>query len=106
LERLRDGLTISDDRERLDIDRICAWLGESYWADDRDRAAIERSLVHSFPYGVYLSTGAQVALARATRDADGVYERVGFGLLRVPATWMEIDNRANRPSPEDVGPRR
>jgi GNAT superfamily N-acetyltransferase len=153
LERLRDGLTISDDRERLDIDRICAWLAESYWARDRDRATVERSLAHSFPYGVYLDTGEQVALARATsdlasfawlgdvvvedswrgkgiggwlvasvvehlaslgvarfvlatRDAHGVYERVGFGPLRVPATWMEIDNRATRPSPADVQPRR
>jgi GNAT superfamily N-acetyltransferase len=153
LELMRDGLTLSDDRERLDLDRICAWLAESYWANDRDRATIERSLAHSLPYGVYLSTGEQVAVARATtdlasfawlgdvvvdaawrgqgiggwlvasvvehlgslgvprfvlatRDAHGVYERIGFAPLRVPATWMEIDTRATRPSPEDVRPPR
>jgi len=144
-----DGLTISDDRARLDVDRISAWLAESYWANDRDRATIERSLANSRAYGVYLPSGEQVALARActdlasfawladvvvdaswrgrgiggwlvesvvehlaglgvprlvltTRDAHGVYERIGFGPLRVPATWMEIDRRANRPNHDDV----
>lgn len=148
-----DGLTISDDRARLDLDRICAWLAESYWASDRDRVTIERSLANSIPYGGYLPSGEQVGLARvttdlasfawlgdvvidaawrgrgigrwlvgsvvehltglgvprfvlATRDAHGVYERSGFGPLRVPAIWMEIDNRANRPSPDDVAPAR
>lgn len=144
-----DGLTISDDAARLDIDRICAWLAASYWANERDRATIERSLANSRPYGVYAPAGEQVALARVTtdlasfawiadvfvdeawrgkgigtwlmralvddlvalgvprlvlttRDAHGVYERVGFGPLRVPATWMEIDTRRNRPDPGDV----
>ncbi len=144
-----DGLTISDDPALLDIDRICAWLAASYWANERDRATIERSIEHSRPYGVYAPDGAQIALARVTtdlasfawigdvvvddawrgkgigtwlmravvdhlsaqgvprlvlttRDAHGVYERIGFEPLRVPATWMEIDVRRNRPSPGDV----
>ncbi|MGI8870690.1 MAG: GNAT family N-acetyltransferase [Mycobacteriales bacterium] len=33
----------------------------------------------------------------ATRDAHGVYEQVGFRPLRVPETWMEIDDRPTRP---------
>lgn len=150
--RRGDGLTISDNPALLDVDRIAGWLAASYWASDRDRAAVERSLAHSAPYGVYLASGEQVALARAitdlasfawlgdvvvdgawrgrgigrwlvatvvdhlaglgvprfvlaTRDAHGVYERVGFEPLRVPATWMEIDRRATRPSPADVRPR-
>lgn len=142
--RRDDGLTISDEPGRLDVDAICAWLASSYWANDRDRATVERSLANSAPYGVYSPDGAQVALARvttdfasfawigdvfvdqawrgrgigtwlvgsavarlrglgvprfvlATRDAHGVYERLGFGPLRVPATWMEIDERPNHP---------
>jgi GNAT superfamily N-acetyltransferase len=154
LEQHRDdGLTISDDRSRLDVDRICAWLAESYWANDRDRPTIERSLANSMPYGVYAPDGEHVALARvttdlasfawladvvvdpawrgkgigtwlvatvvehlrdcgvprfmlATRDAHGVYERVGFTSLRVPEIWMEIDTRLNRPSTQDVQPPR
>ena len=63
-----DGLTISDDRSRLDLDRICAWLATSYWANDRDRATIERSIANSSTYGVYTPEGEQVALTRATTD--------------------------------------
>ncbi len=144
-----DGLIMSDDPARLDIDRICVWLASSYWANERDRVTIERSIANSRPYGVYTPAGEHVALARVTtdlasfawigdvvvdeawrgkgigtwlmrevvdhlaaigvprlvlttRDAHGVYERIGFGPLRVPATWMEIDTRRNRPNPEDV----
>jgi GNAT superfamily N-acetyltransferase len=144
-----DGLTLSDDPRRLDVDRIHRWLAESYWANDRDRATIERSLAHSYPIGVYAPGGEQVALARATtdhatfawigdvlvdeawrgkgigtwlvgvlvdelrergvprfllgtRDAHGVYERVGFSALRVPEIYMEIDDRNTRPQLGDV----
>ncbi|MCU1655527.1 MAG: histone acetyltransferase and related acetyltransferase [Pseudonocardiales bacterium] len=147
--RRADGLTIADDRSMLEIDRICAWLAESYWAHDRDRPTIERSLANSYPYGVYRPSGEQIALARATtdlasfawlgdvvvdadwrgrgigswlvrtvvdhlaglgvprfalttRDAHGVYEPIGFGSLRVPETWMEIDVRTVRPNHDDV----
>jgi len=88
-----DGLVLSDDAIRLDIDRICAWLAESYWAVGRDRATIERSIAHSYPYGVYAPGGEQVALARATTDlatfawigdviVDGAWRGKGIG------TWM------------------
>ena len=150
LKRTRDdGLTISDDRARLDIDRICGWLASSYWANDRERSVVEQTLMNSLPFGVYTPEGEQVALTRAitdeasfawladvivddawrgrgigtwlvrsvvdhlsdlgvprfllaTRDAHGVYERVGFSALRIPEIWMEIDTRVNRPEPADV----
>ncbi|MDT4894438.1 MAG: hypothetical protein QOE97_3473 [Pseudonocardiales bacterium] len=144
-----DGLTLSDDPSCLDVERIHRWLAGSYWASDRDRTTIERSLHHSYPMGVYAPGGEQVALARATtdfasfawigdvvvdeawrgkgigtwlvgvllaelrargvprfalgtRDAHGVYERVGFTGLRLSATWMEIDDRSTRPQASDV----
>jgi GNAT superfamily N-acetyltransferase len=144
-----DGFVISTDKSRLDVDRICAWLAASYWANERDRATVERSIANSLCFGVYAPSGEQVALARVTtdlasfawigdvvvddrwrgrglgtwlmrtmveqlrqagvprivlttRDAHGLYERVGFAPLRVPATWMEIDTRRNRPHPDDV----
>ncbi|SOD72337.1 acetyltransferase (GNAT) family protein [Jatrophihabitans sp. GAS493] len=143
-----DGVQISTDPARLDLDRICDWLASSYWASERSPDDVERSLGNSYPFGVY-AEGAQVALARvtsdlvsfawigdvfvderwrgrrighwlvetvvaelgrlgvprfvlATRDAHRVYADVGFTALRVPETWMEIDTRANRPSPADV----
>jgi GNAT superfamily N-acetyltransferase len=148
-----DGLVISDDKSLLDVDRIAAWLAASYWANDRDRATIEKSIANSYTVGVYAPSGEQDALARATtdyasfawigdvvvdeqwrgkgigtwlmqilvdelrargvprfalgtRDAHGVYEKVGFEPLRVVDVWMEIDDRQNRPSAEDVTLRR
>ena len=41
-------------------------------------------------------------LVLTTRDAHGVYAALGFGPLRVPQTWMEIDVRATRPDASDV----
>ncbi len=147
--RRRDGYLISDDRQRLDLDRIAAWLARSYWASDRDRTTIERSIAASRTYGVYTADGTQVGLARVTtddasfawigdvvidetergnglgtwlvgavvehlralgvprfllgtRDAHGVYARLGFEPLRVPEIYMEIDERPTRPSRTDV----
>jgi GNAT superfamily N-acetyltransferase len=143
-----DGLTLSDDVARLDLDRVHAWLVASYWASDRDRPTLEHSIANSLNYGVYAPAGEQIAFARvvtdratfawicdvvvdeawrgkgignwlmrsvidavaehgvsrtvlATRDAHGVYERVGFTALRYPQFWMEIDRRRNRPRPLD-----
>ncbi len=147
--RRRDGYLISDDRHRLDLDRIAGWLAVSYWASDRDRAAIERSIAMSRTYGLYEPGGTQVGLTRVTtddvsfawigdvvvaepqrgiglgtwmvgtvvehlrslgvprfllgtRDAHGVYARLGFEPLRVPEIYMEIDERPTRPSRTDV----
>lgn len=78
-----DGLRISTDPARLDLDRITGWHAESYWASDRDRPTIERSPANSVAFGVY--------------------ERVGFSALSIPEIWMEIDRRATRPGRDDVG---
>ena len=63
-----DGLVISDDPARLDIARIRAWLGDSYWAADRSAEAIEVSIANSRSYGVYTADDLQVALTRVTTD--------------------------------------
>lgn len=63
-----DGLVISDDRDRLDVDRIHGWLLSSYWAADRDRPAVERTIANSAAFGVYDPAGEQVAFARAVTD--------------------------------------
>ena len=63
-----DGLILSDDATRLDVDRIHAWLAASYWAGGRDRPTIERSIAGSLAYGVYAPGGEQVAFARVVTD--------------------------------------
>jgi len=67
LEVHRDGLTISTDPHRLDLDTICDFLAQSYWAQTRSRRTIQRSLRHSLVFGVY-DQERQVALARLVTD--------------------------------------
>jgi GNAT superfamily N-acetyltransferase len=82
--RRDDGLMISDDRDRLDIGRIRAWLAESYWASDRSADAIDRSIANSEVYGVYTPAGEQVALTRATTDLASF---AWLGDVVVQETW-------------------
>jgi len=144
-----DGFVLTDDKARLDLDRIRRWLADSYWAANRTAEMITKSIAHSSTYGVYAPSGEQVALTRATtdyatfawlgdvvvdpewrglgigkwlvgevvadlrtqgvprfvlatRDAHTVYETVGFEAVRYPSFWMELDLRADRPTPVDA----
>lgn len=67
IENQKDDLTLSTDPDRLDIDAICDFLSQAYWADTRSRATIERSLKNSLVFGVY-DGDHQVALARVVTD--------------------------------------
>jgi N-acetylglutamate synthase-like GNAT family acetyltransferase len=60
-------LTLSTDPIRLDISIICDFLAQSYWADTRSRATIERSLKNSLVFAVY-DLGRMVAMARVVSD--------------------------------------
>jgi GNAT superfamily N-acetyltransferase len=62
------GWELSTDRRRLDIDRVHGWLRESYWASDRDRATVVRSIESSLCYGLYQHDAGQIAFARAVTD--------------------------------------
>jgi GNAT superfamily N-acetyltransferase len=73
LARRDDGLEISTDRDRLDVDRVVRWLSdESYWAAGRPRDVVERSLAGSLNLGVHAPTAdggfEQVGLARVVTD--------------------------------------
>jgi GNAT superfamily N-acetyltransferase len=63
----RYNFTISTDPSRLDVDRICGFLARSYWANDRPRERIERSLANSLVFGMYDET-RQIGLARVVTD--------------------------------------
>lgn len=146
-----DGLTLSDDPARIELDRCVSWLATSYWASDRTSEQIARSFAGSRVFGVYDAQGNQLALARAvtdgasfcwigdvfveesargrgigswlvaslverlraegvprfllgTRDAHGVYARIGFTALQVPEVYMELDVRSTRPTRHNVDP--
>ena len=42
-------IELSDDRDRLQFDRIHAWLASSYWSPGVDRAVVERAAAGSHP---------------------------------------------------------
>ncbi|WP_375288423.1 GNAT family N-acetyltransferase [Sphingomonas sp.] len=57
----------SDDRARLDVPRIHAWLAGSYWSPGIARETVERALAGSHPLGAFRD-GAQVGYARIISD--------------------------------------
>lgn len=63
---------ISDDKEKLQIDRICALLSTTYWAKGRKRETIEKTLGASLCFGIYRG-GRQVGFARCVTDYATIY---------------------------------
>jgi GNAT superfamily N-acetyltransferase len=65
---LPDGTVISDDPARLDLALIHGFLSEqSYWAQGRPRAMVERTVAFSLCLGAYGPQG-QIGFARAVTD--------------------------------------
>jgi GNAT superfamily N-acetyltransferase len=59
---------ISTDKARLDIDLIHGFLAtQSYWVPGISRSDVEKSIQHSFCFGLY-SQGRQAGFARAVTD--------------------------------------
>ncbi len=67
IESQKDNLILSTDPNRLDIDEICRFLAQAYWADTRSRKTIERSLKNSLVFAVH-DGERQVAMARVVTD--------------------------------------
>lgn len=67
ITRQHQDYTLSDDRARLDLDAIHAFLSRSYWAAGIPRATLERALSNSLCFGVYLGA-EQVGFARLVTD--------------------------------------
>ena len=66
---------VSDERERLELEVIHAFLSRSYWAPGIPLAVVARSLEHSLPFGLYRTDGdaaeerlRQVGFARVITD--------------------------------------
>lgn len=58
---------ISTDPERLDLEAIVRLLRTTYWAAQRPREVIEKSIRHSLCFGLYWR-GAQVGFGRVVTD--------------------------------------
>ena len=63
----RDEYELTDDKTRLDLDAVCAWLNGTYWAAHRPREVIEQSLQHSVCFGLFHGE-RQIGFARAVTD--------------------------------------
>jgi GNAT superfamily N-acetyltransferase len=60
---------ISTDRELLDLDFICGALAGSYWAQNRPRPVVEKSIRNSVCFGLYeRRSRRQVGFARLVTD--------------------------------------
>lgn len=73
-QMLPDDLEVSSDPARIDRDLVYGFLSTSYWAYERPRDVVERSILNSLVFGAY-SSGRQVAFARVITD------RAVFGYL-------------------------
>lgn len=67
MEQYWDKFLISDNPALLQADAIYAMLHKSYWANERTRETILRSIAHSLCFGAY-HEGEQVGFARCITD--------------------------------------
>jgi GNAT superfamily N-acetyltransferase len=64
---------VSTEAGLLDVDFICAAIARSYWAPDRPRAVIEKTIRNSLCFGLYEKrSGRQVGFARVVTDGATV----------------------------------
>jgi ribosomal protein S18 acetylase RimI-like enzyme len=67
VEHSRNGLTLSTDRARIDVDGVRALLHASHWGGGVTRDVLERSIENSVCVGVY-DGARQLGFARAVTD--------------------------------------
>src|SRR4029078_12040019 len=65
----RDGYELDDDRRRLDVDAIWAYLREAYWSENVPRDVVARAIEGSLCLGLYAPDGKQAGFARAVTDS-------------------------------------
>jgi len=67
-----DKYLISDDKTKIQVKKVCQLLSKSYWAKDRPREIIEKSIINSICFGVYENEN-QIGFARCVTDYSTVY---------------------------------
>ena len=70
---LPGGYELDDDRERIDVDAVHGYLsGESYWATDRPRGLVERSVRGAARVVGLYAGDEQVGFARVVSDGFSI----------------------------------
>ena len=67
MEQRYQEFLLSDEKEHIQLERVCAMLVNTYWANKRGRETIERSIKNSLCIGVYCN-GEQIGFARCVTD--------------------------------------
>ena len=62
-----NAIELDDDKARLDVAQVHAWLASSYWCPGIERGVLERAIAGSHCLGAYRD-GRQVGFARAITD--------------------------------------
>ncbi len=68
---IRDAYSISDDRTRIDTDVVHAFLTQSYWAKGIKRERVQRSIDHSFSFGLF-EGDRMIGFARVLSDLSAI----------------------------------
>jgi N-acetylglutamate synthase-like GNAT family acetyltransferase len=67
MDFIKDGFTISTEKEKLDVDLIHSFLNRTYWAEGISKEVIRRSIEGSLCFGVF-ENDKQVGFARMITD--------------------------------------
>ena len=67
MDFIKDGFTISTEKEKMDIDVIHSFLNRTYWAEGISKETIRRSIEGSLCFGVF-ENDKQVGFARMITD--------------------------------------
>jgi GNAT superfamily N-acetyltransferase len=65
---LENGYELDDDRSRIDLDAVHAFLTESYWAEGRPRGEVERLVREAQRVVGLYKDGAQIGFCRCASD--------------------------------------
>jgi len=76
----KDEYLLSDDKDLIDIDAVYSMLSKSYWASDRAKETVKKSIENSLCFGVYLG-GEQIGFTRVVTD-EAVFSWVCDVIIR------------------------
>jgi len=73
---------IDSDRDRLDFDRIHAWLSSTYWSPGVERDRVERAAAYSsLVIGAYLQTDESIATGEQVGYMRVISDRATFAYI-------------------------
>ncbi|ART77580.1 GNAT family N-acetyltransferase [Sutcliffiella horikoshii] len=67
MEWFKNDFMISDNLELINLDYVTQLLSNTYWASNRTKETIEKSIENSLSFGLYIS-GRQIGFARVVSD--------------------------------------